>query len=110
MSVVLLHTSCYPGTNGIDVFYKDGRLYAEARRGDRKWGVRSPEDYLVEGLWNKIIVAWSPVKGLVLAIDERFYLVDQDVGGQQMTNQVLALFLTLVCTYVGKLLVSARVH
>ena len=48
------------GTDGIDVFYKNGRLHAEARAMGRMWNVSSGLDYLQSDVWNTIIVAWSP--------------------------------------------------
>ena len=69
------------GISGIDVFYKDGRVYALARVGDRLWNVSSPMNYLTEDHWNTIIAAWSPIQGLVLAKDERMYTAAQDVYG-----------------------------
>jgi len=80
--------------NGIDVYYKNNRLHAEARLGNRKWSVSSPADYLKADEWNYIIVAWSPVKGLLLAKDERLYLVNQDMFGQQIANEVQQLLCT----------------
>lgn len=75
------------GTNGIDIYHKDGKLFAEARVGEQEWRVESADNFLVEGHWNNIYVAWSPIKGLLLAKQARLYLLAEDIGSQ-LGNEV----------------------
>lgn len=48
-------------------------------------------NYLTDDHWNTIIVAWSPIKGLVLAKDESMYRVAQDSYGTALTPAVCLL-------------------
>ncbi|XP_067933212.1 uncharacterized protein [Watersipora subatra] len=76
------------GVDGIDVYVKDRKLYAEARNGDQRWNVETMPNFLLEEFWNKIIVMWSPIKGLVLARDEDLYIVDEDRSGSYTADEV----------------------
>jgi len=76
------NTLIITGTDGINVFYENGALHAEARAGDKMWSVSSPQNFLSENLWNTIIVAWSPIRGLLLGQDAKNYLVARDMNGR----------------------------